>query len=120
MESDFIFTAVAEEFGFLGCLLVIFLFVAFTILSFRIAMRARDRLGSLIAIGIAVLIMVQALVNIGVVTSLLPNTGIPLPFMSSGLSSLMTNMMTIGILLNIGMQTKESAEDRSLQFDFNI
>ncbi len=120
VESDFIFTAVAEELGFLGCLLVILLFLVFTILSFRIAMQARDRLGSLIAIGIAVLIMVQALVNIGVVTSLLPNTGIPLPFMSSGLSSLMTNMMTIGILLNIGLQTKESAEDHSLQFDFTI
>lgn len=120
VESDFIFTAVAEEFGFLGCLIVILLFVAFTILSFRIAMQAKDRLGSLIAVGIAVLIMVQALVNIGVVISLLPNTGIPLPFMSSGLSSLMTNMMTIGILLNIGMQTKESAEDHSLKFDFDF
>lgn len=120
VESDFIFTAVAEEFGFIGCLIVVGLYITFTLLSFRIAMQARDHLGSLVAIGIAILIMVQALVNIGVVISLLPNTGIPLPFMSSGLSSLMTNMMTVGILLNIGMQTKESAQDNSLKFDFDF
>jgi len=117
VESDFIFSAVAEEFGFMGCSIVIFLYCLFTVISFKIAIRAKDRLGYLTAAGIATLIMLQAIVNICVVLSLLPNTGIPLPFMSSGLSSLMTNIMTVGIILNIGMQNKDVIIEKKLEFE---
>lgn len=107
VESDFIFSAVGEELGFLGTSLVIILFISFLFISLKIAINAKDKLGMYIACGISVMITVQSLVNIGVVLSLLPNTGIPLPFMSSGLSSLLTNFATIGILINVGLQNKK-------------
>ena len=103
-ESDFIFTAIAEEFGFIGSVVVILLFLLLVILSFRIAKRAKDYLGKMIAIGIGSLFAFQVFINIGVVTSLLPNTGIPLPLMSAGLSSLLVYLCMIGILLNISLQ----------------
>lgn len=104
IESDFIFTAIAEAFGFIGSLIVIFLLAVFIYKAIRIARRARDFMGMMIASGIASLVMFQIFVNIGVVTSLLPNTGIPLPFVSSGLSSLLGNMIMVGILLNVSLQ----------------
>ena len=107
VESDFIFSAVGEELGFVGSALVIVLFALLLIISLSIAIKAKDKLGRYVAIGIASLITLQAFVNIGVVISLLPNTGIPLPFLSNGLSSLLTNYMLIGILLNIGLQNKD-------------
>lgn len=110
IESDFIFAAIAEGFGFLGCCIVILLFCILVIKCFGIARRAKDQLGRFIAIGIATLIMMQVSVNIGVVTSLLPNTGIPLPFVSSGLSALLSNMLMIGVLLNISLQVKPNKE----------
>ncbi len=106
-ESDFIFSAVAEEFGFIGSVAVIVLYFLMIMLIIRIAKRARDYLGMMIALGIGALISIQVFINIGVVTSMLPNTGIPLPFMSSGLSSLLINLMLIGVLMNISMQPKD-------------
>ncbi|MCR5431254.1 MAG: FtsW/RodA/SpoVE family cell cycle protein [Lachnospiraceae bacterium] len=103
-ESDFIFTGIAEEFGFIGSVVVILLFLLLIMLSFRIALRAKDYLGKMIAIGIGSLFLFQVFINIGVVTSLLPNTGIPLPLMSAGLSSLLVYLGMIGMLLNISMQ----------------
>ncbi len=120
VESDFIFSAIAEEFGFIGCCLIIFLFMLFVFLSFRIALQAKDQLGNMVASGIAIMIAFQAFVNIGVVIALLPNTGIPLPFLSSGLSSLLTNMINVGILLNVGMQNKSTLAEEKYQFDFPI
>ncbi|MBP5410553.1 MAG: FtsW/RodA/SpoVE family cell cycle protein [Lachnospiraceae bacterium] len=117
VESDFIFSAVGEEFGFFGCAIVIAIFVLFVFLSFRIARRAKDRLGYLLASGLAMTIALQAVVNIGVVLSLLPNTGIPLPFLSSGLSSLVTNIATVGIILNIGLQNKDVEIDDRYEFE---
>ena len=87
----------------------------FALIGLRIAQKAKDYLGSMIAIGITALISVQAFVNIGVVTSLLPNTGIPLPFISSGLTALLCNLATIGILLNISLQPKEIEKDRVIE-----
>jgi len=72
----------------------------------------------LIALGIGALLTFQVFINIGVVTSLLPNTGIPLPYMSSGLSSLLVNLMMIGILLNISMQPKETVTKEDNDFGF--
>ncbi len=104
IESDFIFTAIAEGFGFIGGVVVIILLSFFVIKALRIAKRARDFMGMMIATGIGSLVMFQIFINIGVVTSLLPNTGIPLPFVSSGLSSLMGNMIMVGVLLNVSLQ----------------
>lgn len=117
-ESDFIFTAVAEEFGFIGSVIILVLYFIIILMAVRIARRCKDYLGRLIALGIASLIAFQVFINIGVVTSLLPNTGIPLPFMSSGLSSLLINLAMIGILLNISLQPAEKEEKKEDEFEF--
>lgn len=104
VESDFIYTAIAEAFGFLGSMAVLGLVAIVVYKAILIAKHARDFMGMMIASGIASLIMFQVFVNIGVVTSLLPNTGIPLPFLSSGLSALIGNMIMLGVLLNVGLQ----------------
>ncbi len=116
-ESDFIFSAVAEEFGFIGSVAVIILYFLMIMLIIRIAKRARDYLGTMIALGIGALISIQVFINIGVVTSMLPNTGIPLPFMSSGLSSLLINLMLIGVLMNISMQPKDEVPKPVNEFE---
>lgn len=120
VESDFIFSAVAEEFGFIGSILVILLYLLIILMIIRIAKRAKDYLGTMIALGIGGLIMIQVFVNIGVVTSLLPNTGIPLPFMSAGLSALLINFVLVGLILNISMQPKDEVihENSSNEFEF--
>lgn len=103
-ESDFIWTPISEEFGFLGCMLILLLLSIIIIKCFLVAKNAKDYLGMMIAVGIGSMFCFQTFFNIGVTTSLLPNTGLPLPFLSNGLSSLLSNMMSIGILLNIGIQ----------------
>lgn len=103
-ESDFIWTPISEEFGFVGCMLVLLLFSIIIIKCFLAARNAKDYLGMMIAVGIGSMFCFQIFFNIGVTTLLLPNTGLPLPFLSNGLSSLLSNMMAIGILLNIGIQ----------------
>lgn len=103
-ESDFIWTPISEEFGFVGCLLIIVLLSVIIIKAFLTAKNAKDYMGMLIAAGIGAMLCFQTFFNIGVTTSLLPNTGLPLPFLSSGMSSLFSNMMAIGILINIGIQ----------------
>ena len=119
IESDFIFAAIAEEFGFVGCVLIIGLYMLMTFIGFRVAMNAKDRLGYLIAAGISIMICTQTLVNIGVVVSLIPNTGIPLPFLSSGLSALLSNMIAIGILLNVGLQNKSTLLEKD-KYEMNL
>ncbi|MCR5205487.1 MAG: FtsW/RodA/SpoVE family cell cycle protein [Lachnospiraceae bacterium] len=111
-ESDFIFTSVAEEFGFIGALLVIIGYALMILFIIRIARKAKDYLGRMIAVGFASMLLFQIFINIGVVTSILPNTGIALPFMSSGLSSLLVNLVMIGILLNISLQPRGKAKVR--------
>ncbi|MGB9867280.1 MAG: putative lipid II flippase FtsW [Bacillota bacterium] len=106
-HTDFIFAVIGEELGFVGCLAVICLFMLLAWRGYRVAMLAPDRFGSLLAAGITTMIVLQAAVNIGVVTASLPVTGIPLPFISSGGSSLMTNLAGVGILLNISRYTTE-------------
>ncbi|MCR5684289.1 MAG: FtsW/RodA/SpoVE family cell cycle protein [Lachnospiraceae bacterium] len=106
-ESDFIFTAVCEEFGFIGAVVVILLYFFMILIIIRIARRAKDYLGMMIAVGAGALLAFQIFINIGVVTSILPNTGIALPFMSQGLSTLVMDLILIGILMNISMQPKE-------------
>lgn len=104
-HNDFIFSILAEELGFLGSVTVLLLFLVLIWRGIRIAMHASDTLGSLIAVGMTSLIAVQVIVNVAVVTSSIPNTGMPLPFFSYGGSSLAFLLVGIGILLNISRHT---------------
>jgi rod shape determining protein RodA len=109
-ESDFIFSVAGEEFGFIGGCIVIGLYSVIIYFCLIAAKKAPDYMGMLIAIGMASMFTFQLFVNIGVATKLLPNTGIPLPFLSYGLSSLVSGMMAVGIVLNIGLQPRRSRE----------
>lgn len=100
-HNDFIFAILAEELGFLGCAIVILLFVIFIWRGILIALRAPDTFGSLVAIGIVCLIGLQAMMNIAVVTGTIPVTGVPLPFFSYGGTAMIANLIAVGILLNI-------------------
>ena len=108
VESDFIFTGIGEEFGFIGAAFVILLlsFLVFRIML--VARRSRDLMGKIIATGTAAIIMFQTFINIGVVSMILPNTGIPLPFVSSGLSSVVGCYSLLGLVLNIAINTGKS------------
>ena len=106
-HTDFIFAILCEELGFLGGAAVILLFFVLAWRGLRIAMRAPDLYGTLLAIGITSMIAFQALLNIGVVTGSLPVTGIPLPFISHGGSSLLVSLTGIGVLLNISRQCQD-------------
>lgn len=103
-HTDFVFAVVGEELGILGCLAVLLLFAAFALFGFRAAMKAPDRYGRLLAAGITGWIAFQAFVNIGVTTGRLPVTGIPLPFLSTGGSALVSVLAASGILLNVARQ----------------
>ena len=105
-QNDFIFSVIAEELGFIGCLAVIILFGIFIWRGILVAMKAPDSFGSLIAIGITSLIGLQAIINIAVVTSSMPNTGMPLPFFSYGGTALLILLCAVGILLNISRYQK--------------
>ncbi len=100
-HTDFIFAVIAEEFGFLGCFFIIMLFAMFLHRSFIIASRSPDMFGKLLAIGIAFSIGFQAFMNMAVASSFMPATGIPLPFISYGGSSLLVSLCMFGVLLNI-------------------
>jgi len=103
-HTDFIFPIVGEELGLRFSLLVVFLFVVIIVCGTMIALHAKDRFGLLLGCGVVSLLAVQAAVNIGVTTSLLPNKGLPLPFISYGGSNLVACMFGVGLLLNIYRQ----------------
>ena len=103
-QTDFIFAVVGEELGFIGCCVVIGLLAFIIAECLIIAANARDLCGKLLASGIAAVITFQTFVNIGVATGIIANTGLPLPFVSYGLSSLLSNFIGIGLVLNIGLQ----------------
>jgi len=103
--NDFIFAEIGQEFGFLGAALVIGLFVVLAYSGIRIALSAPDTFGALLAAGITAWLCIQALINIGVVVTLVPITGITLPFISAGGSSLIISFAAVGILLSISRET---------------
>ncbi|OYD07708.1 putative lipid II flippase FtsW [Paludifilum halophilum] len=100
-QTDFIFAIIAEELGFIGGSLLVLMFVFLIIRGVKISLRAPDSFGNLLGIGIISMFSIQALFNLGVVTAVLPVTGVPLPFISYGGTSLVISMLAAGILLNI-------------------
>lgn len=107
-HTDAVFSVLGEELGLLGCLLVLALFAVFAWRGFRVAAGAPDRFGALLATGLTFWILAQALVNIAVVTGFLPFTGMPLPFLSYGGSSLIVCVVGVGVLLNISTRVEAS------------
>ncbi|TCK98093.1 rod shape determining protein RodA [Natranaerovirga hydrolytica] len=105
-QTDFIFAIIGEELGFIGTSLLLIVLLTILLKCILIAKDATDMYGVLIVVGVVSIILFQTFVNVGVATALLPNTGIPLPFVSYGISSLVSTMMGIGIILNISMQRK--------------
>lgn len=109
-ESDFIFSVIGEEFGLLGCLTVMCGYVFIIRRALKISLGAPDRFGSLLCSGIAAIIAIQVMVNIAVVTGSIPPTGLPLPFISSGSSSLIVFMSSIGVLNSVKRRSHKSSE----------
>ncbi len=118
-ESDFIFAIICEELGFIGAILVIMVYVAIIAIGIKIALNTSDRLGTYIASGITAVIAVQLLINIAVVTGSIPPTGIPMPFISAGGTSLSVFMGAIGVLVNVGKNGKCSVTFKQNKFTFN-
>ena len=106
-QTDFIFSVVGEELGFVGSILIIVILGLIVVQCIRTARKANDDMGMYIATGAATLIGFQTFINIGVATALLPNTGIPLPFISYGLSSLVSSCATMGLVLNVSLQRRK-------------
>lgn len=132
-ESDFIWSVIGEEFGFLGCCLILLLLAIVIFKCFSVARKAQDFLGKMIAVGVASMYMFQVFINIGVTTFIFPNTGLPLPFLSNGLSSMLSSMIGIGLIMNIGIQPAKSSKggfsmrnvygsdaDRSIDMDLEL
>ena len=103
-QTDFIFAIIGEELGFVGCCVVIFLILLIVIQCIMVGLKAKDTGGRIICGGVAALIGIQSFINIGVATMILPNTGLSLPFVSYGLTSVVCFFMGIGFVLNVGLQ----------------
>jgi len=112
--TDFIFAIIGEELGFVGNAAVILLFIMLVALGILVVIRCKDRFGQLLASGIVLAIAIQAALNIGVVTVVLPTKGIPLPFVSAGGTSMLLSAAAVGVLLNIARQ---SAGEKDLQYE---
>lgn len=106
-QTDFIFAVVGEEMGFVGSIIIIGLLLLIALECILIAKKAKDLSGRLICCGVAALIGFQSFVNICVVTGMMPNTGLPLPFVSYGLTSLVSSFIGIGLVLNVGLQPRK-------------
>ena len=114
-HTDFIFPVIGEELGLTGTLGVVFAYLVFILAGMSIAVKARDRAGLLMGMGMVILIAMQAAVNLGVTTELLPNKGLPLPFISYGGSNLAFCLASVGILLNIYRQGVSEQEEQHME-----
>lgn len=103
-HTDFIFSVWAEEWGFVGCFVLLVLFALLIVLCLRVARRSKDRYGSMLVVGMTALVLWQVLINIGMVIGLLPVVGITLPFVSYGGSSLIALCLAIGFIENVSMR----------------
>ena len=110
-ENDFIFPIVVEELGFVGAVIVLVLFMLLILRGFWLALHARDKFGTLLIVGIISLLAVQLFLNISVVTGLLPNTGISLPFFSYGGTALVIHMAEMGVVLGVSRQIPAPKND---------
>ena len=115
-QNDFVFAVIGEELGFLGSLFVILLLFAIALECFLIARKIKEIDGRIIAVGIGSLIGIQSFFNIGVATNLLPNTGLPLPFVSYGLTSLVSLYIGVGFVLNVRLRNKPVRDKKELSF----
>lgn len=106
-ESDFIFSVICEELGFVGAFFVLVIYIVIVVCGVKIAIDAKDKFGCYLASGITAIIGVQTLLNVAVVSGSIPPTGLPLPFISAGSTSLVVFMSAIGVLLNINKQSKK-------------
>ncbi|MEG2291545.1 MAG: putative lipid II flippase FtsW [Clostridium sp.] len=106
--NDFIFAIIGEEFGIIGCLFLMGLFLFLILRGISVAIRAKDGYGLMLATGIISIIAVQAMINIAVVTGTMPVTGVPLPFVSYGGTSMVFNLAAMGVVLNISRQGKQT------------
>jgi rod shape determining protein RodA len=103
-HTDFIFSILAEEWGFVGCAVVLLLFTAFFLRGMSVVGKARDNFGALLAFGCTVVIFWHVVINVGMVTGLLPVVGVPLSFLSYGGSSLLVSFLSVAILINVSMR----------------
>ena len=117
-QNDFIFAVIGEELGFAGCIITILLLFTIVIECIITAVRAKDLEGRLLCCGVAAYIAFQTFINIGVVTKLLPNTGLPLPFFSCGITSLVNLFAAMGIVLNVNLQRNVDRDDDIFAKDF--
>jgi cell division protein FtsW len=108
-HTDFIYSVIAEELGLIGATAVLACFCVITWRGLRVALRAPDGFGTFLALGLTTMVAVQAFLNISVALGLLPTKGIPLPFVSSGGSSLLINLIGMGILLNVSQHASAEA-----------
>lgn len=109
-QNDFVFSIICEELGFIGAFIIILLFVLFIVRGAQISMKASDKFGALIAAGITAQVAIQVILNIAVVTALVPNTGIGLPFFSQGGTALFLLLCEVGVLLNIARESGREDE----------
>lgn len=107
IQTDFIFAVAGEELGFIGCTVIILLLLFICLECLRMSLRAKDLSGKIICCGVGTIIAFQSFINICVATGLMPNTGTPLPFVSYGLTSVVSLYLGMGIVLNVGLQNRE-------------
>lgn len=107
-ESDFIFSIIAEELGFLGCLALMCVFLLLVVTIFKVGISANNKFSAFLCFGIGAIISIQTLLNIAVVTGSIPPTGLPLPFISAGSTSLLVFMSAIGVVLNVDRQSRKT------------
>ena len=112
-QTDFIFAVAGEEYGFIGCASIIICLLLISLECIRMSLRAKDHAEKIICCGMATLVSLQSTINIMVATGMGPNTGTPLPFVSYGLSSLVSMFIGMGLVLNVGLQSR--AYEKELQ-----
>ncbi len=112
-ESDFVFAVVGEEFGFIGSFIILMLYAILIFRCITISIRTTDYMGRIICMGVSSYLMFQIFVNIGVAIKILPNTGLTLPFISYGLTSLISSMLAVALVVNIGIRQKIKKETHS-------
>lgn len=112
-QTDFIFAVAGEEYGFIGCTIIIVLLLLISLECIRMSLRAKDLAGKIICCGVGTIVAIQSTINIMVATGMGPNTGTPLPFVSYGLTSLVSLYIGMGLVLNVGLQS--SAYNKELQ-----